>query len=165
MSRYIVEERPRPNCPRAARTRRAHGDCEAISALPTVPSDDGKGSDPHSALLGGFLLRSRIQACLLRCAPSGSLRYCRVRLGALGRAPCIQACPRRLATKPGEKCGLATPGPFGALAECDANGRDRFSACNPGDHRLSFLNHFCIIAGCAFFQRDSNRSKKAANAY
>jgi hypothetical protein len=36
MSAYIVEERPRPNRPRAAGTRRAHGDCGAISALLVV---------------------------------------------------------------------------------------------------------------------------------
>ena len=29
------------------------------------------------------------------------------------RAPCIHARLRRLATKPGEKCGLATVGPSG----------------------------------------------------
>jgi len=36
----------------------------------------------------------------------GLLDVRRVRLRALGRAPCIHARLHRLATKPGEKCGL-----------------------------------------------------------
>jgi hypothetical protein len=36
MSLYIVEERQRRRCPRAAGTRRAHGGCGAISALLVV---------------------------------------------------------------------------------------------------------------------------------
>jgi hypothetical protein len=63
--------------------------------------------------LTSFLLRRRIRACL-RCALSGSSTYCRVCLRGpqkltylhLARSAKRHARLRRLATKPGEKCGL-----------------------------------------------------------
>ena len=48
----------------------------------------------------------------LRRAPRRTVKYAS---GALGRAPCIHTHLRRLATKPGEKCGLGMVVGYGPL--------------------------------------------------
>jgi len=63
-----------------------------------------KGASPHFA--PGFYCgvgSGHVYCVALRRAPRRTVKYA---CGALGRAPCIHARLRRLATKPGEKCGL-----------------------------------------------------------
>ena len=127
MSVHIVEERQRSRCPFQAGTQRAHGGCTTIAALLVVddvhrhrlllapcarraspmratPSNSRTAPSPHFSqafYCGGAA--GHVYCVALRRAPRRTVKYV---CGTLGRAPCIHARLRLLATKPREKCGL-----------------------------------------------------------
>ncbi len=80
----------------------------------------GAGFNPHFS--PAFYCRDgsgHVYCVALRRAPRRTVEYV---CGALGRAPCIHARLRRLATKPGEKCGLTGAQAFGHLETSDTEG-------------------------------------------
>ena len=88
-------------------------------------------NDAGKPALFQFLLRWRIRACPLRCARSGASTYVRL------RADCIRARLRRLATKLGEKRGLARNQEEHSLQSPTQS--DHNSRCNV-DKLVQYLN-------------------------
>jgi hypothetical protein len=78
-----------PLCRLCGIVRHNHGEIQPAAKLP--------------AILTGFLLRWRIQVCLVRCAPSGCLAHGRIRLQALlARLVSTPGCAASLRNAVGE---------------------------------------------------------------